>query len=410
MTLNQEAGTIDAENQSFDRYGLGLQAEGGAQSNFFGTPTGQVTASYISFTADAAAFLRTTRTRYYVLYEPQYSVYPQYSDINHFSQRAFFHLTHAFSEHLGMEWDTTAARYLSLNQFLPQTLGIGGIVVVVPSVLASELLQNSSQATNAATSISVRYLINTRMTFSGSVTGAYFLSVPKDPTKANGQGHVDSRIGTQRFITSGGDFQLNYQLTPRDTIGADFTPVYFYGFLPKGQDSAETLQFIYQRQLNPTLSVHAGAGPLFVQASSPKTGSVHDISYAINGGLSRQLRQSQFSLNYSRAFIVSFLTTQMVAHQVGFSAYIPFGKNWLSTSSANYAHQAGSNTYGNGTIYGGTTQIAYLFGPKLQLYASFSRISQNLSLGNPQNYAFTQNKFGAGIRFNLGRPTRGGVQ
>ena len=72
--------------------------------------------------------------------------------VNNFSQTMFQSLAHDLSDRASFQWDTTAARYLSLNQFLPQSLGIGGIGVVVPT-LGAQLLQDSFELTNAATTL-----------------------------------------------------------------------------------------------------------------------------------------------------------------------------------------------------------------------------------------------------------------
>jgi len=142
LTLNQGVNAISAENQSFERYGLGLSASGGEQTNFLGTQTNQQNAAYAQFTANGGLILRSSRTLYYLLYQPQYTWYPQFSEVNNFGQTAYQTIDHVLSERAGVNWNTTAARYLSLNQYLPQTLGIGGVGVVVPT-LGTQLLENS---------------------------------------------------------------------------------------------------------------------------------------------------------------------------------------------------------------------------------------------------------------------------
>jgi hypothetical protein len=409
LTLNQSAGATNAENEAFNRYGFGVQAEGGAQTNFFGTQTNQQTVAYTSFSVDAGLNLRTPRTRYYLLYQPRYTVYPQYSDVNNFAQTAFQSLTHAITQHVGVGWDSTASRYLSLDQFLPQSLSIGGIGIVAPNI-QSQLLQNSFEVTNAATSLRLRYLMSAKMTFTASGTGAFFLSVPVH-VQSTGTG-----FSSQRFLTGGADMRLDDQITMRDSIGAEFTPVYIDGLTPKGHLLAETLQAVYKRQLTATTSISVAGGPLFYQSSTRTFGSSNQSSYAVNAILSRQIRQSQLSVGYSRAFVVSFLSPAVVANQASLNAYVPMRNHWLLTSAFSYSHMAngGAATLGSqygGYIYGGSAQLAYLLGSRAQIYGLYALNSENLSYGQPQAYIYTQNKFGAGIRFNLGNPTtRGGTQ
>ncbi len=409
LTLNQGVGATEAENESFNRFGLGLQAEAGGITNFFGTQTDQATAAYTTLTADAGVNLRTSRTRYYLLYQPQYNIYPQYSGLNNYAQTLFQSLDHAITQHVGIGWDLTGARYLSLDQFLPQSLGIGGIGVVVPT-LQSQVLSNSVEFTNAATNLRLRYLISARMTFTGTLTGGYFLLVPSDRT-------ATTTTLTERTLLSGGDFRLDYQLNSHDSIGVELTPLYIYGLTPEGHLTAETLQATYKRQLTATTSISAAAGPLFFQTSIPGFGSTHDVSYSLNAGLNRQIRHSQLSISYARAFIVSFLSPPVVANEGSLNARVPLLHRVVLTAAASYTHETSSSSFGTvsdqfgGTLYGGTAQIAYLIGARTQLYGAYSRISDDLSYGQLQSYTFSQNKFGAGIRFNLGNAvTSGGAQ
>lgn len=409
LTLNQGVSAINAENESFDRFGLGLTASGGGQTNFLGSQTNKQNAGYAQFTADGGVLLRSSRTRYFALYQPQYNLYPQFSDVNNFSQTAFQSVTHAMSEHTALAWNTTGARYLSLNQFLPQSLGIGGIGVVVPTV-GTQLLKNSFEVTNAATTLVLQHLMSARMTFTGTLTSGLFLLVPNATGSAAGS--------VQKFVTSGADMQLDYQRTLKDTIGIRVTPIYVYGLRPSGHEVVETLQGTYQRQLTPTLTASVSAGPLFVQASLPPFGGSRKTSYAVGGSLSRQIRQSQFSVTYSRALLVNLLTPSYLSNAFGANVYLPRGSHWIFSGAASYTlNDAGSlanttSTVGAGHILGGSAQMAYQLTSKMQIFALYSLISQEFSVGTTsQSIGFTRNQFGGGIRFNLGNPiTRGGMQ
>jgi hypothetical protein len=407
LSLNQGVNAINAENQSFERYGLGLSASGGDETNFFGTQTNQQSAGYGQFAADGGLLLHNERTRYFLLYQPQYNIYPQYSNVNNFSQRGYQSLAHAISARSALQWDTTAARYLSLNQYLPQSLGIGGVGVVVPT-LGTQLEEDSFEVTNAASTINYKYLINTRMTFSATGTGAYFLMVPSRVMSS-----VPNPNLTERFLTVGGDVRLTYQLTLRDTVGGALTPIYIDGISPGGHESAETLQATYARELSPTFTARVAAGPLFIQSSGADIGTFNDTSYSINASLSRKLRQSEFSVYYTRAILVNLLEPAIVSNSIGSSAYLGFGNNWIFTGAGSYTHNAGNGQlYGPGHVYGGSAQLAYQIGKDLQLFALYSITSQSFSTAvNAPSLGFTRNQFGGGIRFNLGNPvTRGGLQ
>lgn len=407
LTLNQGTNAINAENQSFQHFGLGLSASGGEETNFLGTQTDQKTAGYGQFTADGGVLLQNSRTRYFLLYQPEYKIYPQFSEVNNFSQSLYQSVTHAVTARAGIEWDTTAARYLSLNQYLPQSLGIGGVGVVVPT-LGVQLLQDSFEMTNTATTLTYRYLLNSRMTLTGTATGAFFLMIPSKEAGSN-----PNAAFTERFITSGGDLRLGYQLTARDVVGGAITPVYVYGLTPTGHESAETVQATYARDLTPTFTATVGAGPLFIQSSSPVIGNFNNNSYAVNASLSRRLQQSQFSVDYTRALLVNLLEPAIVSNSIGSNAYLAFGNNWIFTGAGSYTHNAGNGTaYGPGHVYGGSAQIAYQVGKSMQFFALYSVLSESFSAGtNQPTLGFTRNQFGGGIRFNLGNPiTLGGMQ
>jgi len=404
LSLNQGVNAINAENQSFDRFGLGLAASGGEQTNFLGTQTNQQSAAFAQFTADGGLVLRSSRTRYFLLYQPQYNWYPSFSAVNNFSQSVYQSVDHLLSDRSGIMWNTTAARFLSLNQYLPQTLGIGGIGVVVPT-LGTQLLENSFEVTNAATNLTFRYLMSPKMTFTGTATGAFFLMVPADVVGAN------ENI-TERFLTTGADLRMDYQWTLRDTVGVELTPIYLYGITPTGHEAAETIQGTYQRQLTPTWTARVGAGPLFIQSSTSEYGSSQYTSYAVNGALSRQVRQSQFSGSYSRALLVNLLGPSFVADSLGASGYTPVGGHWIITESASYTRYSGSATYEAGHLLGGSAQASYQVSSQVQLFAVYSVFSEDFATTtSPSTSGFTRNQFSGGIRFNLGNPmTRGGMQ
>lgn len=404
LTLNQGVGAINAENQSFDRFGLGLEAFGGAQTNFFGTQTNQETVGHGEFSADLGLQLRTPRTHYLAFYHPQYNLYPEYPDVNNYAQSFYQTLTHAISERAGIEWDLTAARFLSLNQFLPQALNIGGIGIVVPPN-GTQLLDSSYQSTNAATTLRYAYLLSSRSTFTAALTTSFFLMVPNGQSASTG-------TYTERFLTNGADLRFAYQVSPRNALGIAVTPIYIYALTPSGHETAETVQATWKRQWTSNLSVSAGAGPLFIQSSNSQFGSSQDISYAVNAGLSRQVRQSQMDLTYSRAFVVNLLSPAVASNSVGFSTYYPMGKRWILSGAASYSHQSAAKQFGAVTVYGGSGQVARQFGAGMQIFARYSLASQGYDNGpGVSNYSYVRNQFGGGIRFNLGNSSNtGGMQ
>ncbi len=401
LSLNQGVSAINAENESFHRYGFGFSASGGAETNFLGTQTDQLTAGYAQFAADGGIFLENNRTIYYVLYQPSYNVYPQFPDINSFGQTFYQAFAHALSERAGISWSTTAARYLSVDQFLPQGLGIGSVGVVVPT-LGSVLRQDSFQVTNAATSIKFRYLLSPRLTFVGSLTSGFFLLVPAD---------VQTTTGgfSERLITSGADLRLDYQWTPRDAVGVQVTPIYIYGLRPSGRVTIETVEGVYQRQFTPTLTARVGAGPLFLQSSSSSFRGTNDVNYAVNASLSRQVRQSQFTVGYSRAILINLAEPALISNSFNFNAYIPLKRRWILTGAASYLREGGSGAYGAIQIYGGAVQTSYQITPRFQLFALYSLGSETFGSGSTlQGFGYTRNKVGGGIRFNLGHSTVSG--
>jgi hypothetical protein len=404
LTLNQGVNAINAENESFEHYGLGVSASGGEITNFLGTQANPQGAAFLQFAANGGLKLQTSRTRYYLLYQPQYYMYPQYSQVNNFSQSVFQSLTHDFSAHTAMSWGTTAARYLSLSEYLPQSLGIGGIGVIAPTP-GEQLLNSSFELTNVASSLTLRHLMSSKMTFTATMTGAYFLEVP---TFVVGS----TTYPAQRFITSAADLRFDYQWRPRDAVGVAVTPIYVYGVTPSGHQSAEAVQGTYQRQLTPTWTASVGAGPLFVQASGSDVAHVTNLSYAVSGSIIRQLRQSQFMAGYSRALLVNLLEPAVVSDTFSGNAYLPKGTHWIFSGAGTYFHTAANSYSGNEHVISGSAQASYQLSTQMQFFAQYSLISQTYSFGSAQRSSgFTRNQFGGGIRFNLGNAiTHGGVQ
>lgn len=404
LTLNQGVSAIAAENEQFHHFALGLEASGGGETNFFGTQEDQQTVAFAQFIGQVGLRLRTPRTEYFALYQPEYDVYPAFTGVNNYSQRFFQNLSHAITQRAGIAWGVTAARYLSLNQFLPQSLAIGGIGVVIPGN-GSLLREDSFEITNVATTIQYRYLMSAKLTFSGALTTGLFLELPAD---------VSPEFGgfSQRLVTSGADLRLDYQLTPRDSIGGELTPIYVYGIEPSGHLMAETLQATYQHQLTTTLQAELAAGPIFLQASNPGSSSTNDISYAVNAGLTRQVRQSQFSVAYRRAVLVDLLTSSQLSNGASFSAYLPLRRHWIFTGSANYTRNSGQGQVGSTTIYGGTAQLSYQVARNLQVFGRYSLESEDFNLQPPfGSFDFLRNQFGGGLRINLGSPVNlGGMQ
>lgn len=403
LTLNQGAGAITAENESFERYGLGLTASGGYITNFTGTQSNGNGATFVQFGGSGGLILRSSRTRYYALYQPQYNVYPHYTDIDNLSQAFFQNLNHPFSERTVLAWGTTAARFLSLSNYLPQSLGIGGIGVVVPSP-GQQLLDSSFELTNVATNLSLRHLMSAKMSFTATATGAYFLEVP---TFA-----ATNTSSAQRFVTTGGDVRVEYQFTPRDSFGVAVTPIYVKGLTPSGHQSAETVQGTYQRQLTSTLSASIGAGPLFIQSSSSQFGNTNYNSYAVNASISRQVRQSQFSAGYSRALLVNLLEPAVVSNTFSGNAYLPKGSHWIFSGAGSYSRNAANVYYGPGHLYGGSARASYQLTNQMQLFALYSLFSQTYTFSTTQQSSgFTRNQFSGGIQVNLGNAnTHGGAQ
>lgn len=402
LRLNQGIQAENAESESIHRFGVGMQTKSGEETNLFGSEVNPKNAIFADFSADLAVRLHSRRARFFALYQPEYDFFPQYTKIDNFQQRYFQKLDYQISQRSLFTWNITGARYLSLNEFLPQSLAIGAIGLVIPT-LENQLLQNSYEITDAATELMWRYLASARSTFTASLTGSWFLLAPAAATNLSG-------IISERFMASGADFKYLYQLTPHDSIGIEATPLYMYGLGPSGHNTDETLEVLYQRQINATWSVQLGAGPLFAQSSGSLYGSVHELTYAVNAGLTHQIRKAQFSLNYQRALLLSFLAPAEASHEISLDTHIPLGRNWILTSDFVYLRELGSIQAGSGTIYGGSGQIAYQIGSRTQLFAQGSTMSESFNIGLPQPYAFTQNQFGGGIRFNVGRPiTRGGM-
>ena len=178
--------------------------------------------------------------------------------------------------------------------------------------------------------------------------------------------------------------RVDYQWTPRDVVGGSCDPVYVYGVTPSGHQSAETVQGTYQRHLTSDVNGMVGAGPLFIQSSSPQIRQHDDNSYAVNASISRQLRQSQFSAGYTRAFLVNLLEPAVATDSIQRMLISPRGITGFSAERVRIHTAAATDVYGAGHVVGGSAQISYQLTTEMQFFAQYSIFRRLYSYGTAQ--------------------------
>ena len=302
--------------------------------------------------------------------------------------------------------------------YLPEspTTGLSGI----PGVgdLGSQPVQGPSGGpaggilTNNATNVSnaltgdVERRLSGRTSVSGSATWS-FLRFPDN----------DGLDNTQIV----GEAGLNHRLDARDTVSGNVS----YSTLSYGSGIDLSIQTrgingVFQRVLSRTLSLSASVGPLWISSSNSAL-VPSNLTVATDVSLTYNHRDLTGGVNYTRAVEGgSGVQAGVLADSVSASIGRSYGRDWMTSVSANYTHasglvqngavvgsNAGSNAnllYSSGTtntIYGGT-QVSRRLSDSLSVFASYNLQHQSIdsSLASQNAFSGLTQTFGVGITFS----------
>lgn len=298
--------------------------------------------------------------------------------------------------------------------YLPQspTTGLSGI----PGVgdLGSQPVSGPSSGpaggilTNNATNVSnaLSGNVERRLSERTSVSGSSVWSILRFPDSEG----LDS---TQIM----GEAGLNHRLDVRDTVSGNVS----YSTMSYGSGidlSIQTLGVngVFQRVLSRNLSMSASAGPLWIRSSNSAL-VPSNLTYSADLGLTYTHRYIAGSLSYTRGVEGgSGVQAGVLQDNVSGSIGRTYGRDWMTSLSANYSHSSGLVTNGvalisnadllysggtSNTIFGGA-QVSRRLTDSLSTYASYNLQHQSIdnSLALQNAFSGFSQTFGVGITFS----------
>lgn len=298
--------------------------------------------------------------------------------------------------------------------YLPEspTTGLSGI----PGVgdLGSQPTQGPSSGpaggilTNNATNVSNALTGDVERRLSGrtSVSGSATWSILRFP---NSNGLDNSQIM--------GEAGLNHRLDVRDTISGNVS----YSTLSYGSGVNLSIQTrgingVFQRVLSRTLSMSASAGPLWISSSNSAV-VPSNLTVATDLSLNYARREVTGGLHYTRGVQGgSGVQAGTLADSISASVGRTYGRDWMTSVSANYTHSSGlvqagavASTNLNFLYFGGTSNMTYggaqvsrRLSDSLSAFASYNVQHQSIdsSLALQNAFSGLTQTFGVGITFS----------
>jgi hypothetical protein len=298
--------------------------------------------------------------------------------------------------------------------YLPQspTTGLSGLAGL--GDIGSEPISGPSSGpaggilTNNATNVSnaLSGNVERRLSDRTSVNGVAAWSILRFP---GGEG-----LDSQQIMGEGG---LNHRLDVRDTVSGNVS----YSTMSYGSGIDLSIQTLgvngaFQRVLSRDLSMNVSAGPLWIRSSNSAL-VPSNLTYAADLGLTYTHRYIAGSLSYTRGVeggsgVQAGILQDTVAASIGRT----YGRDWMTSLTANYSHSSGlvqngatliSNAnflYAGGktsTIFGGA-QVSRRLTDSLSAYASYNLQHQSIdnSLALQNAFSGLSQTFGVGITFS----------
>lgn len=263
------------------------------------------------------------------------------------------------------------------------------------------LTANATNVSNALTGD-----VERRLSGRTSVSGSATWSILRFP---NSNGLDNSQIM--------GEVGLNHRLDVRDTISGNVS----YSTLSYGSGINLSIQTrgingVFQRVLSRSLSMSASAGPLWISSSNSAV-VPSNLTVATDLSLNYSRREVTGGLNYTRGVQGgSGVQAGTLADSVSASIGRTYGRDWMTSVSANYTHSSGlvqtgaaAGTNLNFLYFGGTSNMTYggaqvsrRLSDSLSAFASYNVQHQSIdsSLALQNAFSGLTQTFGVGITFS----------
>jgi hypothetical protein len=387
-------------------FALSAQTLAGYDSNFFLLP---VDAQGNNF--DGMQFLlhydvASDRLGFQMNYTPGFTIYPGYPALTTNTQGYSQTLDYRWSNDTVLYWAAAGSRVPSYDGiFLPETLNVGAISVVL-SNLVSSIANNTEIIDTAYSTLGVAHALGQHDIINYSGTGSWMELKQEKVTP----GTVPFGLRDQ---TLSADIQYQHLLDLQRSVGLELTELYIRGMEPAGQQTTEVLMATYKTPVFGKTIASIGAGPLYTHASTHPSVLLKGTSYAATAGLSRQVKDTQFNVLYSRGYELGFVGGAYISHSIGGGFTTPLTHHLVANGSMGLVFSSEpSTTPGtpSGSFYeqGYTGRMDYKLNKQNALYFLYAR-SQFSAGASTFGYAsYNRSQYSLGYTYTLSHSNREG--
>jgi hypothetical protein len=179
-----------------------------------------------------------------------------------------------------------------------------------------------------------------------------------------------SARGTLTSKDYGGDVALNYQLSPRQTIGAFFNTQYVVitGF--NGNSEIYSMGLSYSRQMGPAWMVSATGAA----TSAPGSSTTHPWTFSGNASLTRAFRGGSAGIVYTRDLAMGYVTNHF-ADRIDAVAKWQLASSIMWSASGGYQRESG--VAAPISAYYTTTEFDVRLAPRVTVFANYGYRLQN---------------------------------
>ncbi len=395
--VNSNANSVRYVDRSHGPLNIGLEFRTSYADNVFDSP--QQTQSGVYFLAGAPiSYIHgTNQSRFVANYRVDGAIYPSYSEINSVSQVYLHRYERNTSEVTSFYWDFTAGRVSSLGQYLPALIPVGGTGVVPPSV-GTAVLENSYTVSNVVTSFGVNHKFSEKDSISASATGGWLEEAQDKPAAG-----VPRQI--LRDEPLGGNVKWEHLVRPTTAIGAELTDLYVRGLAPVGHENYTAVEGTFRYNWTQYLSMRAAAGPLFnVSNSTTAAGNSHNLTYAVNAGISYSTIFARISGEYSRVIQLQYLAAPTPAQQISAVFDRSISRTMDLTVDARFVHSDAGPSVVSQTNYGLTGRVDRYITRNFSIFITAARFSLSSPPSNGTPLSYGRDEVAGGIHYSIGEP------
>lgn len=399
--LNATPDSVQYADRARGPYRLSLEETGIWSNNLFNVNKGQLSGGYFDVAMPLGLQRENDRTTYGIYYRPEYTVFPQYSQLNHFSQVFSQDLRHKISDLTDVSWELAGGRVVTTGQYVPSSITVGS-TTVVQAVSANNL----EYSENLATNLGMTHRLNERDSISAAITGTWLEQPEGDST---GSAHVF----LNRSELGGVDLHWTRLVSPRTIVGIEANDIFVRGLSPIGHSNFVTGKATFTTLLSQHISLVLGGGPMYGNTSmeaTPIFGAVQGtvFTYAADAGVAYQTSFAKISAGYERALQIGFLGGSLPTQDFYgvFDRPLTGSLDLVVDTRYGRTSNAGASSLTSGTLgyssFGVTSRLSDNITPNLAVFIGASRFQQNApgALSN----TFGRTDITGGLTYTFGIP------